>query len=372
MEKMIDLRDLLRHEIMDLYSAEEQIIEAMPAMIENAQNPTLTKLLRDHLKVTEGHLERLKRVQEMMGEVTEESESGENKGLFSRLFGGGGSGSQKCRGMEGLITEGQKVMAEDMNTEVKDAAIIAAAQRIEHYEICGYGTARAYARELMLEDIAMLLEETLNEEYEADDLLTQLALGRINEEARTGENRGRGGSSGNRAGSSSKGASKSSGSGRGGSSSGGRGGSSGGGSKSSSKGASKSSGGGRGSSSGGGSKSSGGGSKSSSKGASKSSGGGRGGSSGGGSKNSSGGSKSSSKGASKSSGGGRGGSSGGGSKGSGGGRGGSSKGASKSSGGGRAGSSGGGSKSSSKGASKSSGGSRGGSKGSKGTRGRGR
>src|SRR5687767_3864926 len=107
MEKMTDLRDLLKHEIMDLYSAEEQIIAAMPAMIENAQNSTLTKLLREHLKVTEGQLERLQRVQQLLGEGSNEGEEGgsESRGLFSRLFGGGGgNGMQKCRAMEGIIT----------------------------------------------------------------------------------------------------------------------------------------------------------------------------------------------------------------------------------------------------------------------------
>lgn len=86
--------------------------------------------------------------------------------------------------MKGLIEEGEKVIAEDMNVEVRDAAIIACAQKIEHYEICGYGTARAYARELGLMEVEALLQQTLDEEYEADDKLTYLAVGRLNEKAK--------------------------------------------------------------------------------------------------------------------------------------------------------------------------------------------
>ncbi|MEO5648212.1 MAG: DUF892 family protein [Chitinophagaceae bacterium] len=188
MDKLIDLRDLLKHEIMDLYSAEGQIIEALPAMIEKAKNPTLIKLLSDHLKTTEEHLDRLKMIQELLASGDESTDkSGENKGFFSRLFGGSGSHGHVCKGMEGLITEGERVMSEDMSEEVKDAAIIATAQKIEHYEICGYGTAKAYARELNLGDVAELLEDTLKDEYKSDDLLTDLAVGRLNEKAMTAD-----------------------------------------------------------------------------------------------------------------------------------------------------------------------------------------
>src|SRR4028119_1437262 len=172
METMINLNDLLKHEIMDLYSAEEQIIEAMPAMIEKAKNPELKRALKEHLKITEEQKNRLDKIKQTFGEGNGEGgESGESKGFFSRLF-GGGSGGEKGRGMEGLITEGEKIMAADITDEALDAAIIASAQKIEHYEICGYGTARAYARELQMFDVAELLEQTLDEEYEADDLLT--------------------------------------------------------------------------------------------------------------------------------------------------------------------------------------------------------
>jgi ferritin-like metal-binding protein YciE len=176
---------------MDLYSAEEQIIEAMPSMIDKANNGTLKTSLKEHLKVTEKQKARLEEIQKLMGETEEgdanaESDAGteNNTGFFSRLFGGG---VQKCKGMEGLISEGEKMMGEDMSPEVLDAAIIAGAQKIEHYEICGYGTARAYARELNLGEVANKLEETLNEEYYADDLLTELAVGKLNVEAEFAE-----------------------------------------------------------------------------------------------------------------------------------------------------------------------------------------
>lgn len=183
METMINLNDLLKHEILDLYSAEEQIIEALPAMIEKAKNPDLKKALREHLKITEEQKSRLDKVKQIFGEGDgQNGEDGEKKGFFSRLF-SGSSGGEKCKGMEGLITEGEKIMRADITDEALDAAIIASAQKIEHYEICGYGTARAFARELQLAEVERLLTQTLNEEYEADDLLTELAVGKLNVEA---------------------------------------------------------------------------------------------------------------------------------------------------------------------------------------------
>lgn len=187
MEKMIDLKDLLKHEVLDLYSAEEQIIAAMPAMIEKAQDSKLKKSLQEHLKVTERQKTRLDKIKKILSEGRIEENNGNGQGFFSSLFGGTSGGSQKCKGMEGLISEGEKMMKEDMTPEVLDAAIIASAQKIEHYEICGYGTARAYARQLNLGQVAELLEETLDEEYEADDRLTDLAIGGLNEEAEEAE-----------------------------------------------------------------------------------------------------------------------------------------------------------------------------------------
>jgi len=178
MEQVIDLKDLLKHELMDLHSAEQQIIDALPSMIDKAGNDKLKAALKDHLKVTEKQKERLEELQQSMGDSTA-SENNERRGLFSDLFGG----EEKCKGMEGLIAEGEKLMGADMSPEASDAAIIASAQKIEHYEISAYGTASAYARRLNLNDVANKLEETLNEEYEADDLLTELAVGKVNVQA---------------------------------------------------------------------------------------------------------------------------------------------------------------------------------------------
>lgn len=177
MEKMNDLRDLLKHEIYDLHSAEEQIIKALPAMIQKVNNSQLKITLEEHLQVTQKHLLRLEEVQIFLDGGSENAT--EKKGLLARLF----KRHHVCRGMQGLIEEGEKVMAEQMSPEVLDAAIIACSQKIEHYEICAYGTARAFAMELNLMEIGQLLEETLNEGYEADDRLTALAVARLNEKA---------------------------------------------------------------------------------------------------------------------------------------------------------------------------------------------
>lgn len=182
MENLINLKDLFNHEILDLYSAEKQIIEALPEMIDLAYSVQLKNALQEHLQVTKTHKERLEKIYELVSDNKEETESIiDDKGFFSRLF--GGVSEPKCKGTEGLINEGKKIANENMTPEVRDAAIIASAQKIEHYEISGYGTALAYARQLNMEFAATLLDETLNEEYEADDLLTELAVGQLNIDA---------------------------------------------------------------------------------------------------------------------------------------------------------------------------------------------
>ena len=173
---MVNLQDLLKHEVEDLLSAEEQIIEALPKMIEKASQPQLKKALNDHLQVTKSQKDRIQKVKTLLENKSNESKS--EPGLLEKIFGG-----TKCKGTEGLIKEGEKLMGENMDSKVRDAAIIAAAQKIEHYEISGYGTARAYAMQLGFEDIEQLLTETLNEEYEADDNLTALALFDVNLQA---------------------------------------------------------------------------------------------------------------------------------------------------------------------------------------------
>ena len=179
MEKMNDLRDLLKHEIQDLYSAEDQIIAAMPAMIEKAKNPELKRSLQEHLRITEQQRQRLNQITQKLEGGQQAGNGTENKGLFARLM----ARRHTCKGMEGIIEEGQKILKEDMNPEVMDAAIIACSQKIEHYEICGYGTAKAFAQELNLTEVVSLLDQTLQEEYHADELLTALAVGRLNREA---------------------------------------------------------------------------------------------------------------------------------------------------------------------------------------------
>ena len=176
MPSLLNLHDLLAHEIDDLYSAEAQIIKALPKMVEKASDRELKKALNEHLKVTQEQKSRLDKVKGLL--KTPDTDM-EKKGLLQRLFGS----HTICKGTEGLIEEGEKMMGEDMDPRVKDAAIIAAAQKIEHYEISGYGTARTYARELGLTQVQKLLEATLREEYEADQALTTLAVNKINLEA---------------------------------------------------------------------------------------------------------------------------------------------------------------------------------------------
>ena len=179
MDKMNDLKALLRHDIQMLYSAEEQIIAGMPAMIAKAENPSLKQSLTEHLRVTEGQRERLNQIKQMIG--ADESSVTNYTGILSNLMGGGA----KCRGMEGIIEEGAKVMAENLSQEVMDAAIIAGNQKIEHYEIACYGTARTYAQQLGLTEVAQLLQQTLDEEYRADEILTSLAVSSVNLQAQT-------------------------------------------------------------------------------------------------------------------------------------------------------------------------------------------
>ena len=191
MATMVNLFELLEHEVEDLYSAEEQLIEALPLMAEGATNRELKRTITEHLRITKAQKKRLDAVRKAL--KSEMGVNGEQRsGFLDRIFGGG----TKCKGMEGLITEGNKILSEDMEPEVKDAAIIAASQKIEHYEISGYGTARAYARQLGLREVERLLNETLKEEGMADKLLNTLALRKINIQAERGGAAARGGRSG--------------------------------------------------------------------------------------------------------------------------------------------------------------------------------
>ena len=137
------LQKLLMHELCDLYDAEQQIVKALPKLIQNATSPELKEALQEHLDVTQKQVQRLDDAFTALGEKREQ---------------------QKCKGMAGLIAEGEDLLKEDFEDSTKDAGIIGAAQRVEHYEIAAYGTARTLAQTLGNNEVADLLEETLDEE----------------------------------------------------------------------------------------------------------------------------------------------------------------------------------------------------------------
>src|SRR6188472_2533565 len=152
--KLESLQDLFVSELKDLYSAENQLLKAIPKMAKAATSKELRAGFEKHLKQTEGHVDRLTTIFEAL--------DASPKG-------------KKCKAMEGLIEEGSEVIEEDMDPDVKDAALIAAAQRVEHYEIAGYGCVRTYAQLLGHSKAAKLLQQTLDEEGDTDKALTKLA-----------------------------------------------------------------------------------------------------------------------------------------------------------------------------------------------------
>ncbi len=156
------LQTLYEHELTDLYSAETQIIEALPKLIKAATNPALKAALTEHLAITETQLGRLDQIFEALGKKPE---------------------SEKCKGMEGLLKECDKAIEEHKDSDVLDAAIIGATQRVEHYEMAGYGCARTYAAMLGLTKQSEILQTTLNEEGDTDKLLTKIAEGCVNLDA---------------------------------------------------------------------------------------------------------------------------------------------------------------------------------------------
>lgn len=160
--KVRTLDDLYVDLLKDLYSAEKQLTKALPKMAKNAQSSDLQKAFQDHLRQTEKQAERLERI-------------------FSDMD--GSPRGKKCVGMEGLVEEGNEIMKEAADPDAMDAGLIAAAQKVEHYEIAGYGTARAWARHLGYNDAAKLLEQTLEEESMANELLTRIAESHVNMEA---------------------------------------------------------------------------------------------------------------------------------------------------------------------------------------------
>ena len=152
--KIESLRDLYVEQLKDLYNAEQQLIKALPKMAKAASSEELRAAFESHLEETRQHAQRIETIFEQMGEKAR---------------------GKKCKAMEGLVAEGGEVIEEDMENSIKDAALIAAAQRVEHYEIAGYGCVRAYATKLGDENAATLLSQTLDEEKEADETLNGIA-----------------------------------------------------------------------------------------------------------------------------------------------------------------------------------------------------
>ncbi len=158
-EKLMNLQDLLVDHLKDLWSAEGQVLKALPKMARAATNPELRMSFEEHLQQTEAQRARIEE-------------------MFNYLE--GSPRGKKCVGMEGLIAEGDEVLQEDMEPEVRDAALIAAAQKVEHYEISAYGTAATYADMLGNKEVANLLKQTLNEEEMTDQKLTKMAKMKVN------------------------------------------------------------------------------------------------------------------------------------------------------------------------------------------------
>ncbi len=164
--KLDSLQKLYIEELRDLYNAENQLVKALPKMAKHASHQELKQAFEDHLEQTKEHVERLDEI---------------FKRLDERPTG------KTCKGMKGLIEEGSEILEKDGDESVLDAALIGAAQRVEHYEIAGYGTVRTFANMLGENEAAELLQQTLDEEGEADKLLTELAESVINVEAPTAD-----------------------------------------------------------------------------------------------------------------------------------------------------------------------------------------
>jgi ferritin-like metal-binding protein YciE len=156
------MEDLFLEEIRDLLDAEKQIVKALPKMVRATTSEELMDAFADHLDETRGHVERLERI-------------------FSAI--GAKSGGVKCKAMQGLLKEGDEMVSITDPGMVRDAGLIAAAQRVEHYEMAGYGSARTFAQLLGRTEAAELLDETLNEEKKADSTLTEIAVSMVNQKA---------------------------------------------------------------------------------------------------------------------------------------------------------------------------------------------
>ncbi len=161
--KLNNLEDLYIHQLKDLYSAETQLVDALPKMAKAATNPDLKEAFTLHLEETKGQVARLEEI-------------------FAALE--RGPRGKRCKGMEGIIEEGDELIKDDeAAADVKDAGLLAAAQHVEHYEMAGYGTLRTYAQRLGYTEAAALLQQSLDEESAANEKLTRLAESHINQEA---------------------------------------------------------------------------------------------------------------------------------------------------------------------------------------------
>ena len=163
--KIDSLNVLLEEELKDIYSAEKQLLKALPKMAKKASSEELRAAIEEHLDVTKGQVDRLEQVFEALGKTAK---------------------AKTCKAMKGLLEEAAEIMEEDATDSVMDAGIIAAAQKVEHYEIASYGTVRTWARLCGEEEAAELLQETLDEEGEADKKLSELAENLVNPEAESG------------------------------------------------------------------------------------------------------------------------------------------------------------------------------------------
>lgn len=160
--KFETLRDLYLQELKDLYNAESQILKALPRMAKAASSPQLQEVFQQHLEQTKNQVQRLDQIFTNMGLPS--------KGI-------------KCQGMEGILSEGEELLGQNAEPSIKDAALIASAQKVEHYEMAGYGSVRSYAKILGDEDAVNLLDQTLSEEKDADKRLSKIAEKTITKEA---------------------------------------------------------------------------------------------------------------------------------------------------------------------------------------------
>lgn len=164
--KLTNLQDLLVDQLRDLYNAEKQLVKALPTMAKTANSEELRQGFEEHLEETEGQVKRLEQIFEQLGASPR---------------------GKKCAAMEGLIEEGKELINEDMDDALLDAGLIAAAQKVEHYEIAAYGTVRTWAEQLGMNEAVELLQQTLDEEKAADQKLTELAQSEINVKANEGQ-----------------------------------------------------------------------------------------------------------------------------------------------------------------------------------------